>query len=281
MEGYPAIAQLMGCHDEFAIVRRFKELNMQDILYLQAEILHLKEELKKIELDDKEHPERVFFSRDWWSLANAQDEEGQKQWAIVLEIRRKLQEYNARITEQVFLSNQKGPNSYDLAFFRDWLERPKMGNFPLRGLDRNAWDTEYTDDLLAIKRREHADPVSRWFIDGFIPWFHNKFGSRFKKPIPESPLSEVSQYNETPLLRIVNILGTLVASLLPISSIVILYFVNNAVVRLGIVVAFTAVFSITLLLITQAKRAEVFAATSAFAAVQVVFISSNYVIVTT
>jgi hypothetical protein len=84
-----------------------------------------------------------------------------------------------------------------------------------------------------------------------------------KKPIPEAPLSEIAHYQEKTLMSVANILGTLIASLLPIASIVILYFVNNTVVRLGVTVAFTAMFSICLILLTQAKRIEIFAATSA------------------
>jgi len=279
MEGYPAIAQLMGNHDEMAIVRRFKELNMQDILYLQAEIIHLKDELRERELQDKEDPEREHLAKDWWSLAHAEDEEGKYRWSTLLEIRKKLQEYNARVTQQVFFSNMKGPNSYDLEFFRDWLQRPNMGNFPLVGLDRDAWGKENTEDLLAIHRRDHDGFISQWFVNKFVPWFHVVFGSRFKKPIADSPLSEISEYDETPLRRIIHILGTVIATLLPICSIVILYFVTNASARLGIVVAFTAAFSICLTVLTQAKRVEIFAATSAFAAVQVVFVSGNYVVV--
>ena len=58
-------------------------------------------------------------------------------------------------------------------------------------------------------------------------------------------------------------MGMVLASLLPISSIVILYFVLNLLVRLGIVGIFTAIFSFSLALITQAKRIEIFAGISA------------------
>ncbi|TAQ89112.1 hypothetical protein B7494_g2578 [Chlorociboria aeruginascens] len=71
-----------------------------------------------------------------------------------------------------------------------------------------------------------------------------------------------------------NILGTLISSLIPIAAIVVLYFVSNMVKRLAIVCTFTAIFSIALSLVTMAKRVEIFAATAAFASVQVVFIGS-------
>jgi hypothetical protein len=60
-----------------------------------------------------------------------------------------------------------------------------------------------------------------------------------------------------------NIIVTLIASLLPITAIVILYFLTNPIVRLGIVVAFTATFSICLIILTNARRVEIFAATLA------------------
>lgn len=81
--------------------------------------------------------------------------------------------------------------------------------------------------------------------------------------IPEEPESEISQYSEERLTGFVHVLGTVLASLLPISSIVVLYFVSNLLVRLGIVAAFTALFSLALALITQARRIEIFAGTSA------------------
>ncbi|KAH8586242.1 hypothetical protein B0O99DRAFT_695692 [Bisporella sp. PMI_857] len=45
--------------------------------------------------------------------------------------------------------------------------------------------------------------------------------------------------------------------------------------RLGIVCAFTLSFSLILALATGARRIEIFAATAAFASVQVVFVGST------
>lgn len=79
-------------------------------------------------------------------------------------------------------------------------------------------------------------------------------------------------------------------------SIIVLYFVKSMPTRLGLVAAFTALFSIALAIVTQARRTEVFAATAAsvypgtafgnfalqandslhrFASVQVVFIGTT------
>jgi hypothetical protein len=49
------------------------------------------------------------------------------------------------------------------------------------------------------------------------------------------------------------------------------------IVRIGLMIVFTAIFSVSLAVLTEAKRAEIFAATAAFAAVEVVFIGSTSV----
>jgi len=94
MEGYAKIAQLMGEHSEFAIFRRFRALNMQDMLYLQAEITHLEAELRKFEQDNSSHSGRQNHSHDWWSMASGEGEGGTAQWELVQEIRAKLEKYS-------------------------------------------------------------------------------------------------------------------------------------------------------------------------------------------
>jgi hypothetical protein len=137
-----------------------------------------------------------------------------------------------------------------------------MGNFPLLGPDQDSWSNDHAYDLIALKRRDSSDPFSRWMTDTFVPFFHNILGKRFKKPLPEDPESEICQYSESHLSTVVNILGTVMASILPITSIIALYFVTNMLVRLGLTVVFTAIFSCSLALLSRARRVEIFAASS-------------------
>lgn len=75
--------------------------------------------------------------------------------------------------------------------------------------------------------------------------------------------SNIFLYRDSHFHRMATILGTLVSSLIPIAAIIVLSFVRNMTARLGIVCAFTAVFSVCLSLVTEAKRFENFAATAA------------------
>lgn len=138
--GYGKVAELMSNHDEFAILRRFMHLNIKNLLYLQAELAHLEEELDEVVERDSLDPELQFHGRDWWLLAKDEDESGQEQWRKVLQLREKLDIYNDAVLKQARLARLDGPSRYELRFLRTWLERLRMGNFPLLGLDRKMWD---------------------------------------------------------------------------------------------------------------------------------------------
>lgn len=94
MEGYAKVAGLMAKYDEFAILRGFKALNAQNLLYAQAEIIHLEDTLKRLVDTDAAHPDREFHSKDWWALAHGEDSDGRAQWRQIRKIRRKLAKYS-------------------------------------------------------------------------------------------------------------------------------------------------------------------------------------------
>ena len=94
MEGYNKVAQLMGAHHEFAIFRRFQTLNMRNLLYMQAEIIHLDADLNEVVRLDAMHADRQDYPYDWFSLAAGEDGEGSEQWRKVLELRERLDKYS-------------------------------------------------------------------------------------------------------------------------------------------------------------------------------------------
>lgn len=138
-----------------------------------------------------------------------------------------------------------------------------MGNFPLLGLDKHAWEDHNKADLITTRRRDSDDLMSRWVSESIIPWFHSKIGKRFKKPVPYDRDCGISHYSDSRIRIVVDIIGTVISSLFPISSIAILYFASSMVAKLGIIAGFTAFFSLCLALVTQARRIEIFAATAA------------------
>lgn len=103
--GYSKLASLMGRHPEVAILRRFSTLNVRNLLYLQAELVHLEHQLAlctKADLESRDQ-DRVEYDRDWYALSSSgqavrdrSDGDGE-QWRIVMEIRKVLKEYSKRL----------------------------------------------------------------------------------------------------------------------------------------------------------------------------------------
>ena len=184
--------------------------------------------------------------------------------------------------------------------------------------NRSPWDDPA--DLVALGEAKYNDLFSRLIRSYILPLYHRCLAIRLRRHFVKRPASAspgtvemapvpgrssgparipdslqddaFSNYNDARLITIIEVISTVVSSLLPISSILILYLVTSLPARLGVILGYTALFSLALIIFTKARRIEIFAATSAsvhveslverlltlgnsFAAVQVVFISSN------
>jgi len=101
MGGYPELSALMGSHPEIAIFRRFATLGSQNLLYLQAELVHLEQELQDIVKEDDESadPVRQSYKDSWSTLEGSLRLGGDSlQWAKWLEVREKLDKYGRHST---------------------------------------------------------------------------------------------------------------------------------------------------------------------------------------
>lgn len=95
MEGYAKVGQLMATYDQLAILRGFKSLSYQSLLYRQAEITHLKDDLDKLIQRDAVHPSRQLYSKDWWRLAHTcATGEDREQWELWQRLSKRLDEYS-------------------------------------------------------------------------------------------------------------------------------------------------------------------------------------------
>jgi hypothetical protein len=99
VEGYPKLACHMGTYPECSIYRRFASLNSQNLLYFQAELIHLEHKLRRLEACDAKSSDgdRSSYSRDWYWLNNSAVKGGSGQLDTVLAIRSKLKEYSQSI----------------------------------------------------------------------------------------------------------------------------------------------------------------------------------------
>jgi hypothetical protein len=94
--GYTKLSNFMVTKS-YPIFRQFQASAARDLLYLQAEIVYLESEYQKVSKSDRdtdEGDERHLYAFEWWHLSQSENRGlGGEQWALALEIRRKLREY--------------------------------------------------------------------------------------------------------------------------------------------------------------------------------------------
>jgi hypothetical protein len=98
MLGYPTLAAYMSATPETAIFRRFADLNVQTLLYYQAELVCLEARLRELEVANSNcdySDSKSRYSRDWEWLSH-QEPNGafNDQLQLALRIRTVLKDYS-------------------------------------------------------------------------------------------------------------------------------------------------------------------------------------------
>ncbi|KAH6664981.1 hypothetical protein B0J14DRAFT_661091 [Halenospora varia] len=188
---------------------------------------------------------------------------------------KKLEEYNTALVQATQLSKAKKPSKRQLNFLTDWLRRPSMGNSFLKDREQTIWQAQNAPDLVTLfSHTQEKDGFTTLMSGVMLDIYHRIWGHRRKQTYNLDHEGKITAYDEKRLERIASILCGVIASLLPILAILALYFVKRMLLRIGLTIIFTAVFSLTISLFTETSKVNVFAATAAFAAVEVVFIGS-------
>jgi hypothetical protein len=75
---------------------------------------------------------------------------------------------------------------------------------------------------------------------------------------------EIRKYSGRKIAKTGKIAVAVLSSILPTLAILVLYFVKRMIVRIGLVILFTTLFSVTLAVFTAARKVEIFSATAAY-----------------
>lgn len=183
--------------------------------------------------------------------------------------RRKLTTVDDILALQSRVTEMRQPSSRTLSAFREFLKGTafpdKDGNpLPLiTGRAGTFLDDEA--DLLTVAKPIDEDYLSRALQNNWL----------FKKRKTTDPFDRTTIYKNSHIVRTVAALDLILAALLLIGAIANLYFVSAQKAKLGLIALYTISFASSVALCTNARRAEVFAATAAYAAVLVVFVSGD------
>ncbi|CAN9171887.1 unnamed protein product [Alternaria alternata] len=285
--GYHRLADLMGQYPEVAIFRRFGSLNALNLLSLQAELINLQVEFRDVWIEDDistdESEKR--FSSYFLQLHNAEESFQLKK---LLEIRKKLQEYNAALLQASQIERLSSPDPANLQFLREWLGRAGEGDNFLKSSEVFTWDLLpsssirerklFDKDLLTLhlplqEQDMFSKLLSSSLLD-FWTWIRsctsaNRRKFHYRKSQGHScqksidPSSGILHYSDSSLLKINNIFISVVGATMPIVAIVALYFIKTEGGRLGATAGFTVLFAFVLAVCTNARRLEIAATTAA------------------
>ena len=120
-------------------------------------------------------------------------------------------------------------------------------------------------DLVALNNLAEEDYLSR-MLHAYWP---------FQKGRSKDPFDRTMVYKYSHISRAVSTVGLVLAAVLLIGAIIHLYLVVDPAAKLGFVAMYTLLFASSVAFCTNARRVEVFAATAAYAAVLVVFVSGD------
>ncbi|KAF2472379.1 uncharacterized protein BDR25DRAFT_333263 [Lindgomyces ingoldianus] len=267
--GYASFAEFIERDPELAIYRRFQHLSARNILYLQSELVEAEKRLAEFDKEDREQKKSntdvMLCTRCWISLRSeaTRSDRAEKRETLILKIRLLMKEYHEAILLQSQVMQLENPLSRTWEVFRKWYSksRPLIEDF-------NGMQAMKLADFVALRPALERDRLSQ---------FLHKYGgyATFLCKGNGNSASSVHYFSEQHISQIVTFIGVLTSAILLIGAIVSLYVVGRPGVRLGMIAGFTILFALSVALFTNARRAEIFTATAAYAAVLVVFVSGN------
>ncbi|KAL2834362.1 hypothetical protein BDW59DRAFT_178782 [Aspergillus cavernicola] len=266
-EGFANIARWIALDrdSETSIYRRFNQLSARNLLYLQCELLALEKKLERLDQNDLDSDDMGLKdeARTWETFMERYEngnQEAKLRKELIADLRARMKEYHEALLLQSEIVKLKRPNKRVLEAYRHWFQKP----YPvLGGAAKETLDD--SDDLVALNTLPEGDYLSMLLRRHWPA----------TEEVSRDGLYHIGRFKETSITIAVAFISILVASFLLIGSIVGLYFATDDALKLGLVAGFTAVFALSVGLMTNARRAEIFAATAAYAAVLVVFVSGN------
>ena len=199
--------------------------------------------------EDKEGPQRI----QWGPLINVE------LWSSPhVEVDEALQ-------AQAWLQSLEKPNQHTPDNLRLALRLDSDVQTSISEIDADYLNPKNSLDLIKILPYPNKEVFSRFLVDRFGVYF---LSSSEKGKI-------IGVFSDHHIRRITRVVAVVLSSILPILSIVILYLVHSTNIHIGLIVIFSSVFSGVVALVSDARNVEIIAATAAYAAVLVVFVSGN------
>lgn len=285
--GYPSLSRWIARDpdNEPLVFRKFGALAARNILSLQCQMMTLEDEIENLEFEIRQSADLdTRWSLQLWEVLCERATPGSNSLELQLKAKLKdlqglLKEYcrslhhilcfmlihwpDEALTLRAQVAQLGKPSQRILTTYADYLNGTVIQNMPVSSkkliFGRASKFLEDAKDLVALQKPSNQDYLSRSLRNHWL----------FTKHSPREELDRSNVYNGTLVAQVVAAISMALAAILLIGAIVSLYFLRNPNAKLGLIDVYTFVFALSVRLCTNAGRAEVFAATAAYAAVLV------------
>ncbi|KAF8543351.1 hypothetical protein BDD12DRAFT_234760 [Trichophaea hybrida] len=255
--GYPRYAAFINADPTFAIFRRFGTLRARSLLHKQAELCDLEAKLATIDMAET----RQVYLSSWRLDGNEQRKD------LVRSIDEKLAEYDLLLMNFRAVLELPSATEWNLKSVLNWLG----GTKPLV-----AAESEHLNDpadLVALSSTADSG-VLDWLVESGL--YKAGYGKLIENPRRHLITDDenIMLFSNSRIETLARCLTAFLATIILSLPVVLLYFFNQPLVKLLIILVSTFIFSLAIAVLTRARKAEVFAATAAYGAVLVVFVST-------
>ncbi|CAN9326989.1 unnamed protein product [Alternaria alternata] len=270
-DGYPALARWIAQDpdDDPLLFRKFGRVAARNILHLQCQMTRIEGEI-----DDLDEQVRTATSLDtrrslqrWevlWKRATTEPNSLEKQLTDKLkESQELLKDYYEALALRAQVAQLGKPSDRILTTYKDFLSGKAIANAGDDSMNliygRASKFLDEASDLVALQKPTNHDYLSRSLRNHWL----------FTRSQSDDSIDRATVYKDTHVARVVAAISMVLAAILLVGAISSLYFVINPKAKLGLLALYTILFAMSVGLCTNARRAEVFATTAAYAAVLV------------
>jgi hypothetical protein len=146
---------------------------------------------------------------------------------------------------------------------KEWIRDATGGNSFLTGYEAETWASNKAGTFVCLEPPgAKSDPFTKWLLDSIIPLYEYTVGRHISSGEVIDAQSGDKSYSSNSVNRASNTLTAVLASAVPVLSILALNRIDSVNVRIGVTAAFTTFFALMMGIFSSAKRAEMIAATA-------------------
>ncbi|KAI3550476.1 hypothetical protein CSPX01_01526, partial [Colletotrichum filicis] len=158
------------------------------------------------------------------------------------------------------------PSDKEWELLATWLRKLKGGNgfLDMTGIEAMTWNLASQDATFNIGELAVETHRFTLFMNGKVVNLYHRVIGQHRTANTRFTQTSLCTHNERKISRFSDIILATLSAALPTLAILVLYFLQNMLHRIGLVVVVTMIFSFLFALLTRAKMAEIFAAAAAF-----------------